>query len=224
MANRAFGNGGFRHDAADAAGPYLGDTLAMGRAFLALYRATADRAWLVHAAAAADFIAENFADPLSGFASATSSGPIGAVRQIDENISLARFAALLGSYTGRAAHRALAESALRFLADPHVALSEITEPGILLADDELHSDPLHVTVIGAKDDAAARVLFAAVEHLPPWYKRVEWWDRSEGPLPNADVAYPPTKRAAAFVCTARRCSLPIFDAGDIASFLRGANP
>ena len=33
----------------------------MGRAFLALYRATADRAWLAKASAAADFIAANFA-------------------------------------------------------------------------------------------------------------------------------------------------------------------
>ena len=35
-AQRALPGGGFRHDTADAAGPYLADTLAMGRAFLAL--------------------------------------------------------------------------------------------------------------------------------------------------------------------------------------------
>ena len=38
LANRSLSEGGFRHDERDAAGPYLGDTLAMGRAFLTLYR------------------------------------------------------------------------------------------------------------------------------------------------------------------------------------------
>jgi len=53
-------DGGFRHDEEDVAGPYLGDTLSMGRAFLTLYACTADRAWLNRAEQAAKFIATNF--------------------------------------------------------------------------------------------------------------------------------------------------------------------
>lgn len=222
VAHRALPGGGFRHDAKDAAGPYLGDTLAMGRAFLALYRASADRAWLARASASADFIAANFARAQGGYVSAKSRGPIAAKPQMDENISLARFANLLARYTGKPEHRAIAELAMRYLADPHVALAEITEPGILLADDELHSDPLHLTVMGAKADAAAAALFATVQHLPQWYKRVEWWDKAEGNLPNPDVSYPSPKRAAAFVCTENSCSLPIYEAAKIAEFLRSS--
>jgi uncharacterized protein YyaL (SSP411 family) len=222
LAKRPLPGGGFRHDENDAAGPYLGDTLAMGRAFLALYRATADRAWLTRAAAAADFISANFADKHAGFASARSAGPIGALPQLDENISLARFANLLARYTGKAGHHALAEAAMRYLAEPRVALSEITEPGILLADDELHADPLHLTAMGAKGDPAAKLLFSTLQHLAPWYKRVEWWDKAEGDLPNADVSYPSPKRAAAFVCTENRCSLPIFAANEIAEFVKNS--
>ena len=220
--NRALEGGGFRHDAKDAAGPYLGDTLAMGRAFLALYRASADRAWLAHAAAAGDFLGANFARAQGGYLSAKSSGPIGAVPRTEENISLASFANLLARYTGKAEHRAIAESAMRYLADPKIALDEMTEPGVLLADDELHSDPLHLTVMGPKGDAAAAQLFATVQHLPHWYKRVEWWDKAEGNLPNADVSYPSPKRPAAFVCTENRCSLPIYDAGKIAEFVKSS--
>jgi uncharacterized protein YyaL (SSP411 family) len=51
---------------------------------------------------------------------------------------------------------------------------------------------------------------------------MEWWDRKEGALPNADVSYPPTKRAAAFVCTESRCSLPIFAAAEIAEFVQSS--
>jgi len=222
IAQRVLPGGGFRHDENDAAGPYLGDTLAMGRAFLALYRASADRVWIARASAAADFIGTHFARDQGGFVSARASGPIAAQAQIDENISLARFANLLSRYDGKAEHRALAENALRWLADPHVALAEITQPGILLTDDELHADPLHLTVLAAKGDANGKVLFSTLQHLPRWYKRIDWWDKEEGALPNPDVSYPPSRRAAAFVCTQSRCSLPMFNAAAVAEFLKSS--
>ena len=62
LANRALPGGGFRHSSKDAGGPYLGDSIAMARAFLALYGATGDREWLARAEAAMKFIAKNFRD------------------------------------------------------------------------------------------------------------------------------------------------------------------
>ena len=44
--NRALPDGGFRHGDKDRGGPYLGDTMAMGQAFLDLYAATGNRDWL----------------------------------------------------------------------------------------------------------------------------------------------------------------------------------
>jgi uncharacterized protein YyaL (SSP411 family) len=222
VAQRALDGGGFRHDELDTAGPYLGDTLAMGRAFLALYRATADRAWLARAGAAADFIAANFLRGDGSLISAKTSGPIAAQAQIDENISAARFANLLAHYDGKATHRDLAEAVLRWLAEPNRALTSITEPGILLVDDEVHGDPLHLTVLAAKSDASGKVLFSTMQRLPAWYKRIDWWDKIEGPLPNPDVSYPAPKRAAAFVCTSSRCSLPMFSPTEIAEFLKSS--
>jgi uncharacterized protein len=218
VANRSLPGGGFRHDERDAAGPYLGDTLAMGRAFLALYRATADRIWLARADAALDFIAAHFGNA-RGFASASHSGPITATAQTAENISLARFANLLSRYSGKDSQREIARSALAYVAQSHVALDAITEPGVLLAADEAARDPLHLTIVGPKTDPAAKALFASLQRLPATYKRIEWSDMAEGALPNADVAYPATKHAAAFVCTENRCSLPIFHPEDVARFV-----
>jgi uncharacterized protein len=144
------------------------------------------------------------------------------VAQIDENIAAARFANLLAHYTGKDAYRSLAHHALAHLAREDVALSRLTEAGILLADEELGRDPLHLTIQGGKDDPAAQALFAAALRIPAAYKRLEWWDRREGPLPNPDIRYPELSRAAAFVCTARRCSLPIHRDEDIAGFLAEA--
>ena len=56
IANRALPDGGFRHGDKDRGGPFLGDTLAMGQAFLDLYAATGNRDWLAAAAKAGDFV------------------------------------------------------------------------------------------------------------------------------------------------------------------------
>ncbi|MBV9698255.1 MAG: thioredoxin domain-containing protein, partial [Gammaproteobacteria bacterium] len=44
--HRALPGGGFRHGENDDGGPFLNDTLAMGQAFLALYRSSGERQWL----------------------------------------------------------------------------------------------------------------------------------------------------------------------------------
>ncbi|MBK9655900.1 MAG: hypothetical protein IPO66_10710 [Rhodanobacteraceae bacterium] len=112
----------------------------------------------------------------------------------------------------------MAEHALAWLAR-EIALAAFTEAGILLAEHELARAPLHLTVVGAKDDPAAAALFRAVLAQPGSYKRVDWWDQREGPLPHADVNYPTLKRAAAFVCNDRQCSLPIFQPQGVANYL-----
>ena len=50
---------GFRHGDKDRGGPFIGDTLAMGQAFIDLYAATGNRDWLTSAAKAGDFIANH---------------------------------------------------------------------------------------------------------------------------------------------------------------------
>jgi uncharacterized protein YyaL (SSP411 family) len=227
LEHRGLKGGGFRHDRSDAAGPYLGDTLAMARAFLSLYGATAERSWLTRAEQAASFMAQNFIDPAStaGFTTAAIAAAAGAVAaapkngaspkpQRDENIALARFANLLHHTTGKAQHRELAVRALRYLVTPALAKRRPTA-GVLLAELELSTSPAHITVVGRKDDPQARALFEAALAYPSTYKRVDWWDRREGPVPNTAVQYPQLAKAAAFACSNQRCSLPAFEPDQI---------
>lgn len=211
IAHRALEGGGFRHDEQDIAGPYLADTLAMGRAFLALHSVTAERAWLVRAEAAAQFIEAKFRTPL-GYATAvmTSNAPFAPKPQVDENIAFVRFANLLRHYTGKDTWRAAAEHAMRYLASPAVVAQQgHGTSGILLADRELRTEPAHLTIVGRKEDAVARALFrAALKGAPP-SSRIEWLDLREGPLPHDDVPYPELPQAAAFVCAGGTCSVPI---------------
>jgi len=217
LANRALPGGGFRHGASDVAGPYLGDTIAMERAFLALYGATGDRQWLMRAESAMKFINKNFQEP-HGAGFVTSKAPTDhayAPRpQRDENVAIVRSANLLFHYTGEDAYEQIARQAMRYVAAPPVVY-RLPAASALLADRELSTPPLHLTIVGAKSDPAARELFRAALAYPSNYKRLEWWDVSEGRLPNPDVQYPQLKSAAAFVCTNRTCSPPVFHAQDL---------
>jgi uncharacterized protein YyaL (SSP411 family) len=216
LKNRQLPGGGFRHGDADASGPYLGDTLAAGRAFLALYAATGDRAWLARARAAATFAGRTFSAPkTAGLVTAVARSRFApALPQRDENVALARFANLLFRYTGRPADRDLARKAMTFLAVPEVA-RRFSTASVLQVDAELSSEPSHVTVVGRRDDPRARALLLAALADASGYKRVEAWDPSEGPLPNADVQFPELDRPAAFACGNGRCSLPAFDPGQL---------
>ncbi len=225
LAKRGLDGGGFRHDDKDAAGPYLGDTLAMGRAFLGLYTVTGDRAWLAHAETAAHFMTTNFtAQTVPGFVtSKTSTDKSYSPRPLrEENIVIARFANLLSHYTGNKTYQAMAEAAMHYLAIPTIA-DGLPTGGVLLTDLELTSDPVHITIVGKKDDPNAAALFKAALSYPSGYKRLEWWDKREGAMPNPDVQYPELPRPAAFVCSNKRCSVPIFQAQEIQAIVDKIN-
>jgi uncharacterized protein YyaL (SSP411 family) len=143
--------------------------------------------------------------------------------QRDENIAVARVGNLLSRYTGSPAYRRMAEQAMAFLAMPDVA--ERPEPGgVLLADLELGTEPLHVAVVGARDDPRTRALWAEALGMSPAYKRVELLDRREGPLPSSDVEYPSLPYPAAFLCTAGRCSAPARNPEELRARLAKVRP
>ena len=131
----------------------------MGRAFLGLYACTGDRAWLQKAARAVEFISENFGTEL-GYVTSAHSGALKSQPQLDENIGLVRLANLLWHYTGNAEDKKVADRAMRFVATPGATEHRgYFLAGVLLADHEITSPPLHITVVGRKDDQKAEALF-----------------------------------------------------------------
>jgi uncharacterized protein YyaL (SSP411 family) len=168
-----------------------------GQARLALYRSTADRAWLplgMAYLAAAQKDASFFGGP--------------------ENASFARFANLLAQYTNNDDAPKLAGLWFKYA----TGASKPAPRGELIAADlELSSDPLHMTVVGPKQDAGARALFLAALKAPEVYSRIEWWDPAEGPLPNPDIPLPQTGRPAAYSCSNGICSLPLHDPSKLAA-------
>jgi uncharacterized protein len=216
--NRSLPGGGFRHGEKDRGGPFLGDTLAMGQAFLDLYAATGNRDWLASAAKAGDFVA-TFWDEAGGFlTSKTPEGKTGVLAKpaklMDEQIQVARFMNLLNRYYGNEAYREQASHAMRYLGSASAGMARPL-PGVLLTDEELAVEPTHLTIVGHKDDSRAQALHALARALPARYKRLEWLDLREGKLPNPDVEYPDLGEPAAFACSNRICSFPSFSAEEL---------
>ena len=164
------------------------DSLYMSKAFLDLYMVTADKKWLERSESAATYTIKNFSGSLAS----------------------ARIFNLLYHYTGKNLYREQAESMLKkFRKVQEKSEEKLTQ--LLMTITELNSEPLHITIVGHKDDPSALELFQSGLKYFSQYKRLEWWDKREGPMPNPDVTYPEMQKAAAFICTNKRCSLPIFE-------------
>ena len=228
--NRALKGGGYSHAAKDRAGPYLGDTLAMGEAYLALYASTGDRQFLSKAQAATDFINANFKNQTGFNTAAVAAGSKGVfqqpVKQMEENVGVARLANLLAHYSGNAAYQAMAEHGVKYLVSLARDDNDRFLAGPLMATEEFATEPAHITVLGGKQDAAAQALHLAAIKYPASYRRIEWWDKAEGALPNPDVQYPDLGKPAAFICVNHACSTPIFEPEKIsvkADTLLGSN-
>lgn len=217
LRERGLPKGGFRHAERDEAGPYLADSVEMGVALLALHRSTGDRKWLTATMAAGNFIAATFVDSATGgfFASASPDAknlpkPI---KQREDNVTAVRFFSLLAAYTAEPRYREVAEAGMGYLTSPAILDAFGFLPDVLLAEEELQNEPVHVTVVGAKEDPRSVALYAGALRYPQAFKRAEWWDKREGKLANPDVDYPDYPDGpAAFACTRNFCSLPVTDA------------
>ncbi len=219
LKHRAGSRGLLRHGLSPENEPHLSDSLSVARAALTLYEVTGERRWFKTAVDLGKAIDASLRAKDAGFLTeAASPGvPVQPMPDLAENIGAVRFFNRIAHYSGIKVFRNAALHGMKFLAGHASRQEDLEEAGILLADEELASDPVHLTIVGPRSDAAARALFDAALRTPGSYRRVEWWDRSEGPLPRADVSYPEFAKAAAYVCTAGRCSRPSFDAADFAT-------
>jgi len=209
LRNRFVNAGGFSHDK-DYDLLYLSDNLAMGKGLLALYRSTGEIMWLRQASKLGYFLERHFKAPKAGIFTATDNGtPIKPIRQIDENINTARFMNLLAQYTGKKKHKDFAKHIMRYLANRSVALSRITEPGILLSDYEFSHKPIHLSIDGDIKDKRTQILFDVALKNAEEYARIELLDLKKSKAYHDDVQYPKSTQPSAYICTESRCSFAI---------------
>ena len=190
--HRAFIDGGFRHDRQNQQGPYLADTLAMGRALLQLYKVTADEQWLHRAANAADFIIMYFKQPGGGFMTHAQENHKETCLQIDENISLMRFANTLTYYSELKRHRGIAKHCLRYLSRKSVCTARDDETGILLAYDEYSTTPFQIIIHGNHQNPQVKEFFTIARKYPRNYKTLhlvedDEYSNQQSPSPFVEI-------------------------------------
>ena len=207
---------------------FLGDTLAMGIALLELYTATANPQWLNQAEQAAEYISATFKNEKGGYSSTPTKKQDSLLQSpsfhLDSQIKLTRFTRLLSFITGKEKYQAMSEHSMKYLVSADITNQRRLLAGVLLADMEMSQDPLHITVVGNKHDKTARKLFETGLKFTTRFKRVEWWDKTEGPLPNPDVTYPMLNKPAAFICTDGVCSSPIFEPKKMGNIIDSLGP
>ena len=231
LATRRVEGGGFRHGERDREAIYLGDTLGMGAGLLELYIASGEPTWFDAAAAAADCIERTFgaavpaaadAPPPAGYPNARPvADATGALPgpQRDENLALARFTNLLFRVTTEPRFDAMTRRALRYLVTPAIAARPPAAAVVLVAQ-QVGSEPLHVTIVGRRDDATARSMFARALRIPTRNKIVEVWSPDDAPLPGG-ATYPNDRGPSAYVCVDGACFPPVRDLEAMEKLLEG---
>jgi uncharacterized protein YyaL (SSP411 family) len=82
-------------------------------------------------------------------------------RRPEQNAALVRVASLMHHYTGDARYERTAKHAMKFLLGFAKAAPEQGRAEILLADRELATAPIHITIVGGKSDPSAREFVSA---------------------------------------------------------------
>jgi uncharacterized protein YyaL (SSP411 family) len=206
LAHRQGTDGLFTHGDDDTGGPFLGDSLEMAAAFAALHDATGALVWLDRAQATVRAIGARFATA-RGFATAPGDGLLPPTIDRAENLALARVARRVAAVGRDAACSDIAAAAFAAMAARDVALQPGLTADLLLADHELRHDPLHIVVVGAATDVAARELLAVARRAGPVFRHIECVTKG---VPTADgTTFPPQDGACAFVCGDGACSPPL---------------
>ncbi len=200
----------FRHGEGELTTLFLGDTLAMGRAFLMLYRVTGEPEWLERANQCAQAMKSFAKEGSDGYFTSTQRQ----VRDRLENIAVARFATLLHAHLGEQGQRLMAERALAYF-----AIEDVTDyfnpGGLLLAALESRQPPTHITVVGASQDPRTMALLKVAVGAPTAALRLDRWEPGTPLPPHSEVAYPDLGYPAAFLCSGNRCSRPLATADEL---------
>ena len=194
--------------------PYLSTQAWMGRALLALYRATGDSNWLDHAVTIADAMLTNLYDRKNGgFYSTTPDATATIVpprKPLELNAVAAHFIYDLWVYTKNGNYAEIPETTIRAVATPEIVRREgrITGQTALLLE-KLTAAYVEFSVVGEPDHEDAQALFNAARDI--YHPRKLMHFEKSG-------RYPSRNDAALYICNPDKCSIPIMNPDDVAGF------
>ena len=130
-------------------------------------------------------------------------------KDVNVNASLARLVSDLFHCTQNTVYRDLAKQVLQFVTG---RIGPLPAGNVGLALNRYLRYPVHIVVVGGKQDPAATILFRKALELYVPGKVVRQLDPQVDRLSLGDVTFPHTKVSQAYICTNQLCSSPIDNA------------
>jgi uncharacterized protein len=192
--------------------PYLRSQVSFGVALLALHKVSGEQSWLASAQRLAQALQQKFEDPLSGgfYAAAAEANEEKSARRkpLQDNGTAARFLFQLGKYTKNQDLISSAENAIRSVSLDSMLQREGRIIGELaVALETLTSDYVEFTVVGDRNLPQAKQLFNTGRAYYEPRKLLHF---------EQPGRYPDMGRPVMFICSFDACSVPIFEAKDVA--------
>jgi uncharacterized protein YyaL (SSP411 family) len=195
----------------DSAVHELLDRVAIARALYSLYSITGDSTWLDDSMVVLNkLIGERgvFTKNLDENAPLSS--------RIEAATALARLSNMIYFTTREAQYREVARRALDSAMPGRCEqVSVVDAARLLLAEEELRAEPPHAVLIGHGDNSVTEELWQVMLSKLPSYVRRERFSSVSDLRSGSDRHYPKLSKAAVFLCSRKRCSVPIFTAAEL---------
>ena len=198
----------------------LSDQVYFAQALVDAYQTVGKRGYLENAMKLAGFIAENLRDVIDGgfyfklFDPSAKGEPLERHKPFDENVAAAKLLIQLHYLTGYANYRELAERTLKSVAYPQLTES-VVGVGFACALDLYTSHPVHIVLVGDRDDEETQEMLETSLHTYEPRKLVQVLDPNEDPLTIGEMTYEAEERPMAYVCVRNVCRPPVAGSKDL---------
>ncbi|MHB1001568.1 MAG: thioredoxin domain-containing protein [Armatimonadota bacterium] len=210
----------------------LADQAYLAVALIDAYQTTGDRRYLIYAEKIAAFITTNMQDVVEGgfYFQIDDPHAIGELSErhkpFDENVVAARMFADLYHLTGYKSFKETAERTLHAINYPQIT-DTLIGAGYGIVADLLMRNPVHIAIVGSRDNEQTQEMLTASLHAYEPTKLVQVLDPDQGPLVVGDQVYEAQETPMAYICVQNQCMPPVTDAADLEVVLAdilGATP
>jgi uncharacterized protein YyaL (SSP411 family) len=198
----------------------LSDQVYFAQALVDAYQTVGKRQYLDNAQKLVGFMVNHLRDVIDGgfyfqlFDPSVKGEPLERHKPFDENVAAAKLLIQLHYLTGYDNYRELAERTLKAIAYPQLTDS-IVGVGFACALDLHSSHPVHIVLVGDRDDEETQKMLETSLHTYEPQKLVQVLDPDEDPLTIGEVTYEAEERPMAYVCVRNVCLPPVSGSEDL---------
>lgn len=202
----------------------LGDQVYFGQALIDAYQASGLRRYLREAEGLADFMSRELQDVVDGgfyfqtFDPHMKGEVLERHKPFDENMVAAQFLTQLFYLSGNENYRNLAARTLTALAYPQL-VGNIVGVSYALALEQFLTRPLHIVVVGDRENKETQEMLETSLHAYEPTKLVQFLDPDEDSLTIGDTTYEADEETLAYVCVQDTCHPPVKGNNDLAVML-----